>query len=104
MPTQMFGYSEWSSTLIRTPPPTTTRAVAVTITLAAMRIDGGWRRKSDIRRSTRLGLGASRRFRPKVAMRRRRPFVVGLLPLSEGVSFTLTATAAEGDHNRRNDG
>src|SRR6478735_3564339 len=63
MPTQMFGYSEWSSTLIRTPPPTTTRAVAVTITLAAIRIDGGSRRNFDIRRSIGLGRVNSRLFR-----------------------------------------
>src|SRR6059036_1199085 len=95
MPTQMFGYSEWSSTLIRTPPPTTTRAVAVTITLAAMRIDGGSRRNLDIRRSTGLGRGASRTFWPTAAIRGRRELVVGSSPRPEGVSFTLTV------HRRR---
>src|SRR5262249_46533135 len=42
---------------MRTPPTTTTTAVAVTITLPAVRPEGGSRRKRDVRRSIRLGLG-----------------------------------------------
>jgi hypothetical protein len=37
------------------PPPTTTSAVAVTITLAAKRTEGRARRNLDIRRSIRFG-------------------------------------------------
>src|SRR5215831_18112978 len=60
MPTQTLGYSDWSMSLISTPPPTTMRAVAVTITLAAIRIDGGSRRNFDIRRSIGFARGATR--------------------------------------------
>src|SRR6516162_4048368 len=55
MPTQTSAYSEWSKKRIATPPATTTIAVAVTITLAAVRTEGGRRRKLFIRRSTRFG-------------------------------------------------
>src|SRR6185436_1440855 len=44
IPTQTFGYSSWSSAQIRTPLPTTTSAVAETITPVAKRTDGGSRR------------------------------------------------------------
>ena len=53
----MFGYSWWSSTRIRTPPKTTTAAVVVTITLAAVRTEGGLRRNRDVLRSIKLGRG-----------------------------------------------
>src|SRR5262249_61900861 len=53
----MFEYSSWSRKRMRIPPTTTTTAVAVTITLAAVRTEGGSRRKRDVRRSIRLGLG-----------------------------------------------
>src|SRR4051794_27405008 len=55
MPTQTVPYSLWSSSRIRTPPPSTNNAVAATITLAAIRIDGGSRRNFDIRRSNGFG-------------------------------------------------
>src|SRR5262245_9944800 len=42
---------------MRTPPTTTTTAVAVTMTPAAVRTEGGSRRKRDVRRSIRLGRG-----------------------------------------------
>src|SRR6266498_1663819 len=58
----MFGYSSWSSTRIRIPPATTTVAVAVTITLAALRTDTGSRRNRVIRRSISLGRAISRRY------------------------------------------
>jgi hypothetical protein len=48
--------------LINTPPPTTMTAVAVTITLAAIRIDGGSRMNFDIRRSIGFA-GATRASR-----------------------------------------
>src|SRR3954468_18765044 len=51
MPTQTVPYSLWSSSRIRTPPPSTNNAVAATITLAAIRIDGGSRGNFDIRPS-----------------------------------------------------
>ena len=59
MPTQMFGYSAWSSTRIRIPPATTTTAVAVTMTRAAIRTEGGSRRKRDMLRS--IGFGRATR-------------------------------------------
>src|SRR5436190_126944 len=47
------------------PPPTTTSVVAVTMTLAAMRIEGGSRKNFDMRRSIRFGgRGAFRTFSP----------------------------------------
>src|SRR3954447_7259078 len=55
MPTQTVPYSVWSSSRIRTPPPSTNNAVAATITLAAIRMDGGSRRNFDIRRSNGFG-------------------------------------------------
>src|SRR5438046_2671023 len=51
----MFEYSSGSRTRISAPPPTTTTVVAVTMTLAAVRTEGGSRRKRDMRRSTRFG-------------------------------------------------
>ena len=42
---------------MRTPPTTVISSVAVTITLAAIRTDGGSRRKRDIRRSMGFGRG-----------------------------------------------
>jgi hypothetical protein len=55
MPTQTFEYSVWSSTRIKTSPTTTTTAVAVTFTPAAVITDGGWRRKRDMPRSISFG-------------------------------------------------
>src|SRR5215471_10018252 len=82
MPTQTLGYSEWSMSRISTPPPSTMRAVAVTITLAAIRIDGGSRRNFDIRRSIGFGRGASRAFRPTRASRRWSSLITEALPLA----------------------
>src|SRR3954465_10880841 len=64
MPTQTVPYSLWSSSRISTPPPSTNSAVAATITLAAIRIEGGSRRNLDNPRSNGLG-GASRILCPR---------------------------------------
>src|ERR1700675_3097810 len=53
MPTQMFEYSSWSNSRISTPPATTTMVVAVTMTPAAVRTDGGSLRNRVRRRSVR---------------------------------------------------
>src|SRR3954469_10346396 len=59
----MLEYSRWSSSLIRIPPPATTSDVADTITLAAIRIDGGSRMNFDMHRSTRFAaFGRTRRM------------------------------------------
>ena len=56
IPTQMFGYSLWSSAQIRAPLPTTTTAVAETITPVATRTDGGSRRtRSELPLEERTG-------------------------------------------------
>src|SRR5215831_1686058 len=52
----MFGYSLGSRILIRIPPPITTAVVAVTMTAAAARIDGGFCRSFVTRRSRMCGL------------------------------------------------
>ena len=54
MPSQTELYSEWSKTRISTPPATTMNEVAVTITLAASRTDGGSRMNFVMRRSIRF--------------------------------------------------
>jgi hypothetical protein len=54
-PPKIVAYSSWSRKRIRRPPTTTTVAVAVTMTLAAVRTEGGSRRNRDIRRSTGFG-------------------------------------------------
>jgi hypothetical protein len=48
------GYSPLSIRLISTPAPTTTAVVAMTITPAAFRTDGGSRKKRATRRSMRF--------------------------------------------------
>src|SRR5262249_58684142 len=57
------------------PPTTTTTAVAVTMTPAALRTDGGWRRRREVRRSIRFGRGtrAGRLNAPSPRLRVRRP-------------------------------
>src|SRR6476646_2816031 len=67
MPSQMLEYSWWSRPLMSASAPTTTSAVAVTITLAAVRIEGGSRRNFDIRRS----MGFRRALRTASTDRRR---------------------------------
>src|SRR6266705_1288848 len=59
MPTKTFEYSLWSNTRIAIPPTTTTTAVAVMITPAAVCTEGGLRRNFVIRRS--IGFGRATR-------------------------------------------
>ncbi|HUK95906.1 MAG TPA: hypothetical protein VLU96_12760 [Gaiellaceae bacterium] len=64
IPTQTLEYSLWSNSRIRTPLPATIIAVATTMTLAAVRTDGGSLRNFDVRRSIGFVRGEARTFRP----------------------------------------
>src|SRR5215831_6308418 len=97
MPTQTFAYSLWSKTHIAMPLPTTINAVAVTITLAAMRIEGGERRNFDMRRSKRLcGSGALRTVWPAVSRCRR--VLVIVVPPEAGARALRSRRRSWRDH------
>ena len=68
MPSQMLEYSRWSIALIAIPPTTTTMTVAVTIRLAALRIEIGSCRNRFIRRSIVRGRFCPAMSRPRVRM------------------------------------
>src|SRR5947208_7412045 len=94
MPRQMSGYSWWSKMRIRSPATATTTMVAVTMTLAAMRTDGGCRMNFDMRRSIgfRRGIASAPR-RAAARLHRRRVSFSGSVDIGVPPAMTPPAVA-----------